>query len=310
MSNIKPIFYENLKELNKEFFPDFKEKFDDFLNSGWYILGETVKTFEKNFSKYNNSNFTVGLASGLDALHLAINSLNLEKGSEIIVPSNTYIATILAITNNGHIPVMVEPDIKTYNINPDLIEDKINEHTNYIFVSSGAANSKYSQNYGDYGHDKKQVERRLQDSKLNYKIVRPSYIVGEGNHRPRLGHYLNKINNREHIEVAGNGQNKVNIVFVQDVVRDLIRLVKTPQKTLELVESVGDNIEIIDLIYKVNEYSREGEVMLVQDDESAVLPKNDFIFETNSEYTKLEDGLKEYAKWFYNKGAKKYGYNI
>ena len=65
MSNIKPIFYENLKELNKEFFPDFKEKFDDFLNSGWYILGETVKTFEKNFSKYNNSNFTVGLASGL-----------------------------------------------------------------------------------------------------------------------------------------------------------------------------------------------------------------------------------------------------
>ena len=99
-------------------------------------------------------------------------------------------------------------------------------------------------------------------------------------------------------------------MFVQDVVRDLIRLVKTPNKTLELVESVGDNIEIIDLIYKVNEYSREGEVMLVQDDESAVLPKNDFIFETNSEYTKLEDGLKEYAKWFYNKGAKKYGYNI
>jgi len=192
----------------------------------------------------------------------------------------------------------------------DLIENRISEKTNYIFVSSGAANQKYSEHYGDYGYDKKQVERRLQDSKLNYKIVRPSYIVGEGNHRPRLGHYMNKIINREHIEVAGNGQNKVNIVFVQDVVRDLIRLVKTPQKTLELVESVGDNIEIIDLIYKVNEYSREGEVMLVQDDESAVLPKNDFIFETNSEYTNLEDGLKDYAKWYYNEGAKKYGYNI
>jgi len=192
----------------------------------------------------------------------------------------------------------------------DLIEDRINEHTNYIFVSSGAANQKYSQNYGDYGHDKKQVERRLQDSKLNYKIVRPSYIVGEGNHRPRLGHYMNKIINREHIEVAGNGQNKVNIVFVQDVVNQLIRLVTTGARTYEMIEVVGDNIEIIDLIYKVNEYSREGEVMLVQDDEKAVLPEHDFTFETNWDYTKLDEGLKDYAKWYYNEGAKKYGYNI
>ena len=192
----------------------------------------------------------------------------------------------------------------------NLIEDRINEHTNYIFVSSGAANQKYSQNYGDYGHDKKQVERRLQDSKLNYKIVRPSYIVGEGNHRPRLGHYMNKIINREHIEVAGNGQNKVNIVFVQDVVNQLIRLVTTGARTYEMIEVVGDNIEIIDLIYKVNEYSREGEVMLVQDDEKAVLPEHDFTFETNWDYTKLDEGLKDYAKWYYNEGAKKYGYNI
>ena len=192
----------------------------------------------------------------------------------------------------------------------DLIEDRINEDTNYIFVSSGAANSKYSQNYGDYGHDKKQVERRLQDSKLNYKIVRPSYIVGQGNHRPRLGHYMNKIINREHIEVAGNGQNKVNVVFVQDVVNQLVRLITTGARTYEMIEVVGDNIEIADLIYKVNEYSREGEVMLVQDDENAVLPEHDFTFETNWDYTKLEAGLKAYAKWYYNEGAEKYGYNI
>ena len=179
----------------------------------------------------------------------------------------------------------------------DLIEDRINKDTNYIFVSSGAANTNYSEHYGDYGYDKKQVERRLQDSKLNYKIVRPSYIVGEGNHRPRLGHYMNKIINREHIEVAGNGQNKVNIVFVQDVVNQLIRLVTTGARTYEMIEVVGDNIEIIDLIYKVNEYSREGEVMLVQDDEKAVLPEHDFTFETNWDYTKLDEGLKDYAKW-------------
>ena len=192
----------------------------------------------------------------------------------------------------------------------DLFENRIDEETNYIFVSSGAANQKYSEYYGEYGYDKKQIERRLTESKLNYKIIRPSYIVGKGNHRPRLGYYMNKIINREHIEIAGNGQNKVNVVFVEDVVRDLIRLVETPNKTCELVESIGDNIEIIDLIYKVNEYSREGEVLLFQDDENAILPKNSFTFETNSEYTKLDEGLKDYAKWYYNEGAKKYGYNI
>ena len=90
----------------------------------------------------------------------------------------------------------------------------------------------------------------------------------------------------------------------------LIRLATTQARTYEMIEVVGDNIEIVDLIYKVNEYSREGEVMLVQDDENAVLPEHDFTFETNWDYTKLEEGLKDYAKWYYNEGVKKYGYNI
>ena len=196
----------------------------------------------------------------------------------------------------------------------DLIEDRIDKDTNYIFVSSGAANSKYSEHYGDYGHDKKQVERRLQDSKLNYKIVRPSYIVGQGNHRPRLGYYMNKLIHREHIEIAGDGKNVVNVVFVQDVVNQLIRLATTQAKTYEMVEVVGDNIEVIDLVHKVFKYvlddAYQGDVMLVQDDEKAILPKNDFTFETNWDYTKLDDGLKDYAKWYYNEGAKKYGYII
>ena len=192
----------------------------------------------------------------------------------------------------------------------DLIEHLIPNETNYIFVSSGAADDRYIEHYGDYGVDKKKVESRLEDSDINFKIVRPSYIVGQGNHRPRLGHYMNKIINREHIEVAGNGKNKVNVVFVQDVVNQLVRLVTTGARTYEMIEVVGDNIEIVDLIYKVNEYSREGEVMLVQDDENAVLPEHDFTFETNWDYTKLEEGLKDYAKWYYNEGVKKYGYNI
>ena len=81
----------------------------------------------------------------------------------------------------------------------DLIADRINEDTNYIFVSSGAADDRYIDEYGDYGKDKKKVEERLKKSKLNYKIVRPSYIVGKGNHRPRLGHYMNKLIHREHM---------------------------------------------------------------------------------------------------------------
>ena len=73
-------------------------------------------------------------------------------------------------------------------------------------------------------------------------------------------------------------------------------------------------IEVIDLVYKVFKYvlddAYQGDVRLVQDDEKAILPKNDFTFETNWEYTKLEEGLKDYAKWYYNEGAKKYGYII
>ena len=164
------------------------------------------------------------------------------------------------------------------------------------------------EHYGDYGKDKKRIEERLKESKLNYKIVRPSYIVGKGNHRPRLGHYMNKIIHREHIEVAGDGKNVVNVVFVEDVVNQLVRLATTQARTYEMIEVVGDNIEVIDLIYKVFKYvlddAYQGNVMLVQDDEKAILPKNDFTFETNWDYTKLEEGLKDYAKWYYNEGAK------
>lgn len=134
MKNIKKIFYENLEKSNEIFFNEFSEGFDEFLKTGWYILGENVKQFELDFSSFNNSKYTIGVASGLDALHLSISSLNLEKGSEIIVPSNTYIATILAIINNGHIPVFVEPDILTYNIDPKKIENKISINTKAILI--------------------------------------------------------------------------------------------------------------------------------------------------------------------------------
>lgn len=128
------IEYENLSKLNSPFQDSFKREFDSFLDKGWYILGGAVTRFESDFAKYINSNYFVGVANGLDALTISLNALNFKKGSEVIVPSNTYIATILSILNSGLVPVLVEPDINTYNIDPILIEEYITEKTVAIMV--------------------------------------------------------------------------------------------------------------------------------------------------------------------------------
>jgi len=128
------IEYENLSKVNQTFFKEYKKVFNKFINKGWYILGDEVKHFEKSFSEYLGVDHCIGVASGLDALILTIDALNFPKGSEIIVPSNTYIATILSIIRCGHIPILVEPDITTYNIDPNKIEEKITKNTKAIIV--------------------------------------------------------------------------------------------------------------------------------------------------------------------------------
>lgn len=128
------IEYENLAKVNQPFIDDFKSAFNEVLDSGWFILGNKVEQFEREFAAYNSVNYCAGVASGLDALVIAIQALDLEKGSEIIVPSNTYIATILAIIQNGHIPVLVEPDINTYNIDPLRIAASITSKTKAVLI--------------------------------------------------------------------------------------------------------------------------------------------------------------------------------
>jgi len=128
------IEYENLGELNKPFFEEYKTSFEKTLSSGWYILGKNVKQFEEEFAAYNQSKYCVGVTSGLDALILSLKAFNFEKDSEVIVPSNTYIATILSILHCGLKPVLVEPDIKTYNIDPRKIEEKITSKTKAIMI--------------------------------------------------------------------------------------------------------------------------------------------------------------------------------
>ncbi|MFN8263659.1 MAG: DegT/DnrJ/EryC1/StrS family aminotransferase [Chitinophagales bacterium] len=128
------IHYENLARLNKSFEPLFQKSFERFIAKGWYILGEEVNQFEKNFADYTRAKYCIGVANGLDALELGLKVFNFPEKSEILVPSNTYIATILAIINMGHVPVLVEPNINTYNIDENLLEQHITPNTKAIMV--------------------------------------------------------------------------------------------------------------------------------------------------------------------------------
>lgn len=128
------IEYENLGKSNQPFFEAYKKAFTETLESGWYILGDKVKSFEKEFTGYCGVKYCTGVANGLDALILSLRACNFSPGDEVIVPSNTYIATILSIVHNGLKPVLVEPDIHTYNIHPKKIEEKISSRTKAIIV--------------------------------------------------------------------------------------------------------------------------------------------------------------------------------
>ena len=104
------------------------------MTSGWYILGAEVEAFESEFAAYCGSKHCIGVGNGLDALHLILRGMDIGPGDEVIVPSNTYIATWLAVSYAGATPVPVEPDGKTYNIDPALIEAAITPRTKAILV--------------------------------------------------------------------------------------------------------------------------------------------------------------------------------
>ena len=124
----------DLYKINERFRNEIDARIKTVLDKGWYLLGEQDKRFEENFAKYCGVKHCIGCANGLDALNLIIKGYGFGNGDEILVPANTYIASILAISENGCTPVMVEPDIETYNINPDLIEEKITDKTKAIMV--------------------------------------------------------------------------------------------------------------------------------------------------------------------------------
>lgn len=124
----------DLQAVNSRFQEEIDVRFRSVMDKGWYLLGDENNRFCKNFASYCGTSFALGCGNGLDALRLIIQAYGFGQGDEIIVPANTYIATVLAVTENGCTPVFVEPDINTYCINPDLIEEKITEKTKAIMV--------------------------------------------------------------------------------------------------------------------------------------------------------------------------------
>ena len=130
------IHFLNLKKLNQPFEVAFQKKMKQFLEGGWYILGNEVKQFETDFATYCGTKHCIGVGNGLDALVLIFKAYihlgKLEKGDEVIVPANTYIASVLAILQADLVPVLVEPKLETYNINPEAIEAKITSKTKAI----------------------------------------------------------------------------------------------------------------------------------------------------------------------------------
>ena len=120
------------KPLEKELDNELRSAFERVYNRSWYIDGEEDTKFEDEFAKYCNRKYCVGVGNGLDSLFLALKALGIKKGDQVIVPSNTFIATALAVSYVGATPVFVEPDIRTFNIDPTKIESAITNKTKAI----------------------------------------------------------------------------------------------------------------------------------------------------------------------------------
>lgn len=124
----------SFKPIERELDVDIRAAFERVYENSWYIKGEEDRRFEKAFAKYCNVSNCIGCGNGLDALMLSLKAFDIGEGDEVIVPSNTFIATVLAVTYVGAKPVFVEPDIETYNITAEGIEKVITEKTKAVIV--------------------------------------------------------------------------------------------------------------------------------------------------------------------------------
>ncbi len=124
--------YEDLSRVNRPFLDAFGSQFRAITERGWFILGQEVEAFEAAFATYCQADYCIGAGSGLDALTLALNALDLPKGSQVIVPAHTFIATIFSVIHSDLTPVLVEPELASYNLDPEKVEAAITPKTKAI----------------------------------------------------------------------------------------------------------------------------------------------------------------------------------
>ena len=126
--------FATMKYMHADIKDEMMKKMEEIYDKGMYILGEEVEKFEEEYAKYIGTKYCAGVGNGQDALRIAMLALEIERNDEVIVPSNTYIATALAVSYTGAKPVLVDPDIDTYNITADNLEEKITKNTKAIVV--------------------------------------------------------------------------------------------------------------------------------------------------------------------------------
>jgi dTDP-4-amino-4,6-dideoxygalactose transaminase len=143
----------DLQKITSKYKSEISEKINEVLDSGWFLLGKQNEEFEYSYSKFIGCKHTIGVANGLDALYLILRAYIelgvMQENDEIIVPANTYIATILAITQNNLKPVFVEPDLKTYQIDDKRIIEKISPKTKGIMIVHLYGTCSYTKEIGE-----------------------------------------------------------------------------------------------------------------------------------------------------------------
>lgn len=143
----------DLQKITQRYSAEIHEAVDRVINSGWYLQGKENERFEADYSAYIGTKYTIGVANGLDALiwifRAYVEMGVMKRGDEVIVPANTYIASILAITENGLVPVLVEPDIRTYQIDDTRIEEAITSRTKAILIVHLYGQCAYTNRIGD-----------------------------------------------------------------------------------------------------------------------------------------------------------------
>lgn len=172
------IEYENLKKTNEFFRDEFTKNFDRFLDSGWYVLGTEVSSFENEFANYIGSKHCIGVGNGLEAIIIALKALNLNDGDEVITTANSYIASVLAINQAGLKTVLIEPDKQTYNFDLDVLEKSITNKTKAVLAVHL------------YGQSCDMKKLQIICKKYNLKLIEDcAQVHGAESHGQKLGSF-------------------------------------------------------------------------------------------------------------------------